>query len=121
MNLAAGNVGHLRIEQRRERAQDAALGLSAQSEQDEIVARKNGVDDLRNDGVVIADDAGEDGPSSAQASNQVLAHFVLYAAGAQTLSENAGCGEARPRSAEDCSRAGYLRGHGPAILASRTG
>ena len=61
VNLAAGDVGHLRIEQRGQGAQDAALGLAAQSQQNEIVARKNRIDDLRHDRVVISDDAGENG------------------------------------------------------------
>src|SRR5215475_6748637 len=39
--------------------QDAALRLAAQSEQDEIVLREDGVDQLRNDRIVVADDAGE--------------------------------------------------------------
>ena len=36
-NLAAGDVGHLLVEQRGERAQDAALGLAAQAEQNEVL------------------------------------------------------------------------------------
>ena len=61
MNLAAGDVGHLGIEEAGKGAQDAAFGLSAQAEEDEIMAREDGVNDLRDDGVVVADDAGEDG------------------------------------------------------------
>ena len=59
-NLAAGDVGHVFIEQGGERAQDAALRLSAKAEQDEVLPRKNGVHDLRNHRVFIADDAGEE-------------------------------------------------------------
>ena len=35
------------------------LRLAAQAEQDEVVARQDRVDDLRDDRVVVADDAGE--------------------------------------------------------------
>ena len=59
-NLAAGDVGQLLVEQRGERAQDAALGLAAQAEQDEVLLRQDGVHDLRNDGVFVADDAGKE-------------------------------------------------------------
>jgi hypothetical protein len=58
--LGAGDVRALRVEQRGERAQDARLGLAAQAEQDEVVPREHRVDHLRDDGVVIADDAGEE-------------------------------------------------------------
>ena len=47
------------VEQRCQRANDAALGLPAQSEQNKIMPRENSVDDLRHDRVVIADDARE--------------------------------------------------------------
>ena len=50
-NLAAGDVWQLLIEQGRQRAQDAALRLPAQAEQDEVLPRENRIDDLRNDGV----------------------------------------------------------------------
>ncbi len=59
VNFASGDVGHLRIEQGRKGAKDAAFGLSAQAEQNEIVARENRVHDLRDDGVVVADDSGK--------------------------------------------------------------
>ena len=42
------------IEQIRQAAQDAALGLSAQPQQNEIVARQQRIDDLRNDRVFVA-------------------------------------------------------------------
>ena len=42
-----------------QRAQQARLGLTAQAKQDEVVLREQRVDQLRNDAVVVADDAGE--------------------------------------------------------------
>jgi hypothetical protein len=47
------------VEQIDKRAQNAALGLAAKTEQNEIVARQYGVDELRNDGFVVTDDAGK--------------------------------------------------------------
>ena len=58
-NLASGNVWHLFIEQGRQRAQDAALGLPAQTQQDEVLPRENRIHDLRNDGVFKSHDAGK--------------------------------------------------------------
>src|ERR1035438_10513157 len=51
------------------------------------MARKNGVDDLRHDRIVVADNAREHRSVAirAQAARQVLAQFVLDAASAQTL------------------------------------
>ena len=86
-NLAAGQIRHVRIEQRRQGAQDAAFGLAAQAEQNEIVPRENGIDDLRNNGVVVADDAGENAGVVVvtQTGDEVVAEFVFHAAGAQAL------------------------------------
>ncbi len=80
MDLAARDDRDRLVEQADERAQDAALGLSAQAEQDEIVARQDGVDDLRHDRVVEADDAGKERRARTQALDQVAANLVLDAA-----------------------------------------
>ena len=60
MDLAARHDRDLLVEQVDERAQDAALRLAAQAEQDEVVPRQDRVDELRDDRVVVADDAGEE-------------------------------------------------------------
>src|SRR5690348_8321183 len=52
MNFAAGDIRHQRIEQRSESAKDAAFGLTAKTEKNEIMPRQNGVYDLRDDGIV---------------------------------------------------------------------
>ena len=87
VDFATCQIGHVRIEKRRKRAQDAAFGLAAQTEQDEIVARENGVDDLRYDGIFVADDAGENQGIGifAQACAEVVAQFVFHAPVFQTL------------------------------------
>ena len=87
--LGAGDVGGVGVEQRGERAEDARLGLTAEAEEDEVVAREDGVDDLGDDGVVEADDAGEEGfafvlaagRDVAEARDEVVAELVLDAAG----------------------------------------
>src|SRR5260370_34909292 len=58
-DFAPADVRHVLIEQSGEGAEDSALGLSAQAEKNEIVARENRVHNLRNHGIVIADDAGK--------------------------------------------------------------
>ena len=95
--FGAGDVGHVGIEQRGERAQDAGLGLAAQAEQDEVVAREDGVDELRDDGVFVADDAREERRASASPGaiarsrgDQVLAELVLDRAADPGGSEFAG-------------------------------
>ena len=78
-------IRRMRIEQRRECAENAALRLAAQAKQDEIMPRKDSVDDLRHHRIVIADDAGKNRAVAPQARHQVFAHLVLHAAMAQAL------------------------------------
>ena len=47
------------VKEFRQLSNDAALRLAAQTEQDDVVTRQNRVDELRNDGVVVTDNAGE--------------------------------------------------------------
>ena len=60
VDLTAGDDRHGVVEECDERAQDARLRLSAQPEQNEVVLGQNGVGHLRNDGVLVADHAGEE-------------------------------------------------------------
>jgi hypothetical protein len=80
VDLAARHDRDRLVEQPRQRPQDAALRLAAQPEQDEVVAREDRVDDLRDDRLVVADDAGEERLPGAQPRDQVLADLVLDAA-----------------------------------------
>src|SRR6185437_12612740 len=67
-NRVEGVVVHFRarqdrdlvIQQRHELPEDPALGLPAEAEQDEVVARQQSVHELRNHGFFVADDAGEE-------------------------------------------------------------
>ena len=87
MDLTAGQVRHVRIEKRRQGAQDAAFRLSAQAEKNEVVARQDRVDDLRDHRVLVADDALENLLVTvfAQPCRKIVAEFVLHAPGLQTL------------------------------------
>ena len=86
-NFTSCKVGHVRIKQRCQSAQDAAFGLSAKTEQNEIVARQNCIHDLRHNGVFVSNDPRKDCCVIvlAQAGNEVVAEFVFHAAGAQTF------------------------------------
>ena len=87
-----GTTANLLVEQIDEPAQDAALGLSAQSEQNEVVLRENRVDELRDDGVVVADDAGEQRFAGLQLAHEVVADFLFDGTRVQTrLPEFAQC------------------------------
>ena len=48
------------------------------------MARQDGVDDLRHDGVFVADDAGKERFPALQFADQVLAKFVFDAAADQS-------------------------------------
>ena len=70
--------GQLLIEQAGEGPQDAALGLPAQPQQDEVVTREDGVDNLRNHRIVVSDDPGKKRIGLLQVADQVLPHLVLH-------------------------------------------
>ena len=77
VDLAAGDGGRLLVEQVDQAARDARLGLAALAQQDDILPREDGVLDLRQDGLFVADDAGEDLFAVAHLAHQVLAHLLL--------------------------------------------
>src|SRR5260370_33722353 len=66
------------VEQAGQFAQDAALGLTAKPKQDKVVLREDGVRDLRNHGIVVADDSGEYTLPALDLGQEILAHFALY-------------------------------------------
>ena len=57
VDLAAFHVWQHIVQQRRQHADQARLGLAAQSQQNEIVPRKKGVHDLRHHGFFVAHNA----------------------------------------------------------------
>ncbi len=76
------DIGRPIIEQMGQGAQNTALCLPSQPQQDEVMPRKHGIDDLRHYRVLITHDAGEDRcartASGTKTLHQVFAHFILY-------------------------------------------
>ena len=64
VELGAGEVRQPRVEQADEAPRDAALGLPALAEQDDVLARQDRVLELRQDGLVVAEDARQEGRPS---------------------------------------------------------
>src|SRR5712664_4189544 len=81
IDFAASDDGHLRIEQVDEAAKNSAFGLAAEAEQNEIVAGEQGIDDLRDDGVLVAMHAGEKRLAFFNGTEQIAAELILYGAG----------------------------------------
>ena len=77
VDFAPGHDRNPVVEQVDERAENAALRLAAQPEQNEIVAREDGVDELRHDRLVVADDAGEQVLAVLQLAHKIVANFLL--------------------------------------------
>ncbi len=77
VDLAARHDRDLLVEQIDQTAKDPALRLTAETEQDEVVSRQDRVDELRDDGVVVADDAGEQRLARLQLPNEVVANFLF--------------------------------------------
>src|SRR2546426_12117295 len=67
----------LLVEQRDERAQDAALRLPPQAQQDEVVPGEDAVDELRDYGVLIAHDPGEEEGAVLEQADEILPKLVL--------------------------------------------
>ena len=85
VNFGAGNIGHVRIEQGGQHADQTRFGLSAQTEQDEVVPGENGVDYLRNDRIFIADNSGEERFSFLDLADQVGAKLIFHAPSGNTF------------------------------------
>src|SRR5277367_2507594 len=78
VDFAAGNYGNLRVQQLHETAQDAAFCLATQPEQNKIMAREEGIDDLRHNGVFITVDTGKERLVFLHGAEEVAADLVLY-------------------------------------------
>ena len=70
-------IGHLLVEQVDQAARDARLRLAALAEQDDVLAGEDRVLELRDDGLLVADDAGEHLFAVAHLAHQVAAHLLL--------------------------------------------
>ena len=78
VDLAPLDDGDLLVEQREELAHDTGFGLSPQSEQDDVVLGKYGVDQCGNHAVFVADDPGEQGLLLPHLPDKVLPDLVLH-------------------------------------------
>jgi len=117
-DFGAGDVWEIWVEEGGQGAKDARLCLSAETEEDEVVLAEDGVDDLGDDGVVVADDAREEGDfivgaagtvvsGAAKFGDEVPAQLVFDASGHAGWSEFAGA-----EGAESCRERGR---HGSSI------
>ena len=87
-------IGDLVVEEVDEGADEAGLGLAALAEEDDVLAGEDGVLELRDDGLFVADDAGEVVCLLLDALDEVLAHLLLHGerlvAGVAQLSNRSG-------------------------------
>src|SRR5439155_5986899 len=77
VDLAAGDDRYPFVEQIHEPAQNPALRLTTEPEEDEVVPGKDRVHELRDDRLVVADDAGEKAVAGLQLAHQVVTDFLL--------------------------------------------
>src|SRR5205807_3408640 len=77
VDLASCDHRHLLVEQADQGSHDPALRLAALPQHDHVVARDDRVGQLRQYGLVVADDPGEQWFAGAQAGQQVAAHLLL--------------------------------------------
>ena len=77
VDLAARHDRHPLVEQRGERADHARLRLAALAEEDHVVAGDERVLELREDRLLVADDAFDELASLGDAYQRVLAHLFL--------------------------------------------
>jgi hypothetical protein len=100
VNLAAGHDRNLFVEQVDQAAKNPALGLAAQAEQDEIVPRQNRVHQLRDDGLLVADDPWKERLAGLQLPNEIVPHLLLDGsqACAGLLTQSPGSGGGRHKS-----------------------
>ena len=77
VELAAADDREPLVEQADEGPRHPRLGLAALAEEDEVLAGEDGVLDRRDDGVVVADDAGQDLAAGREARQQVRPQLLL--------------------------------------------
>ena len=82
VDLDAGEDRDPLVEQVGQQPEDARLRLPAQAEEEQVVLREDAVDDLRDDRVAVADDAGEELFAGPQLADHVAAQLVLDRHGA---------------------------------------
>ncbi len=78
VDLTAGDDRHPLVEQARERADDASLGLAALAEEDHVVTGEQRVLELWHDGAVVAEHTAEQGVTSGDAGDGVAANLLFH-------------------------------------------
>ena len=77
VDLAAGDDRDGVVEQVRQLPEHARLGLSAQAEEEHVVLGEDGVLNLWDDGLIVADDAGKERFAGLETADEVMAHFLF--------------------------------------------
>src|SRR4029077_18647319 len=77
VDLAPGDDRHALVEQVRQRAEDARLGLTAQPEEDDVVLREDGIVNGRDDRSFVAVDAGKQRLAAGNGREQVASHLIF--------------------------------------------
>jgi hypothetical protein len=83
VHLAACDDRDLGVEQRDEGAQDARLRLAAGAEEDEVVLGKDGVDELGQHRLLVAEHAGKERRAALERGDEVVAQFLAHGTTAQ--------------------------------------
>ena len=77
VNFASRDIRGYLIQQGGHQTNEAGFGLAAQAQQDEVVARQDGIDHLGHHGVFVAQDAGKQVFPALDFADQIIAEFVL--------------------------------------------
>ena len=77
VDFRTGNDRNLIVEKICKLANDAALCLATQAQQNQIVPREDRIDELRNNRLVIANNAGKQFLAPLEFANQIRAHLVF--------------------------------------------
>src|SRR5262249_43378524 len=85
MKLGGGNERQRRIKQSCEGAQNAALGLPAQPQKNEVVTRQDGIYKLRHNCVIVPNDSGKNGFTGMELGNQIFPKLIFDFTRAQPL------------------------------------
>ena len=81
VDLAAGDDRRPLVEQLHQRADDAGLGLAPLAEEDDVVPGQEGVLQLGKDGLVVAQQPGDDRLPGGHAGHGVRPHLLLHRPG----------------------------------------
>src|SRR6266508_6268358 len=81
VDFGARQDRNLIVEQISQLSNDATLGLPAQPQKDQVVARQERVNKLGNDGFFVSDNARKEPLMRLQLTNQIRAHLVFDRSG----------------------------------------